>query len=145
MSSPESFIRRSFDQQLQLFCSQYGLDWQKDVAWPNIGFVPEVEKLFLRPHLMFQAAASASLGPDGFQRYGGIYQISVFEVADSGLGKVEPLIQAVTERFKAGTILDACGHQVRITSAYRETALQEEGRLHIPISVEWSCYAPRSG
>lgn len=142
MNAPQANIRKTFDTELQLFCAQAGLDWRQDVAWPNIEFKANPNKLYLRPYLLYGAAESASLGLDGFHRFTGIYQISVFEVANTGLGQVEELIVKLIERFKAGTVLNACGDRILITSAYQGTP-DPEDRLHIPVSIVWNCYSQR--
>ena len=143
-TTPTPEIRQCFDGALRDFLPELGLTSEADVAWPNSGFDPNVEHLYLRPAFLPGATAAASLGTDGFERLTGVYQISVLEVADVGLSNAEEIARKLVDRFRGGKVLDCCGSRVTITTAYSGTPITEDGRLHIPVSVVWYCYAQKS-
>lgn len=143
MMTPTPEIRQCLDAKLLAFLPQLSLDPETDVAWPNSGFDPEVDHLYLRPTCLFSPTEAASLGTDGFERLQGIYQISVLEVQGKGLGRSEDIARSLVDEFRGGTVLNCCGYEVRVTSAYCGTPTPEDNRLHIPVSVVWYCYAQK--
>ena len=138
---PAPEIRQGFDAALQTLCPDIGLDPGKDVAWFNAAFTPDTKRLYLRPACLFSDTSAASLGEDGFERISGIYQISILEVQGMSLGRAESMAREMVERFRGGTVLSFCGHNVTITTAYYGTPLFEGDRMHLPVSVVWRCYA----
>lgn len=138
MRTPYPEIRRSFDARLLELLPHLGLE-PRAVAWPNSAFTPNADELYLRPWCLFGETATVSLGPAGYERLRGVYQVSVFDVAGSGMERAETVARAVVDHFRGGTRLDCQGFDPRITTAYAGTAMHENGRLHIPVSAVWVC------
>jgi len=136
--TPYPEIRRGLDARLLALLPGIGLT-AADVAWPNAAFAPDPDKLYLRPWCMFGETATASLGPKGFERLTGVYQISIYEVADTGLERSEGMAQAIIDHFRGGTRFEYCGFDLHIRTAYARGATLDDGRLHIPVSVVWRC------
>lgn len=143
MRTPTPEIRQCLDNRLRAFLPELGLDPARDVAWPNEPFEPDTDRLFLRPTCMFAQTSVASLGTHGFERLQGVYQISVFEVAGNRMDAVESIARKLVDHFRGGTFLDCCGYELRIRTAYMSTGIEDELRYHIPVSVNWYCYAQK--
>lgn len=124
-----------------------------DVAWPNVSFIPDAGRVYLKPWCLFADTKPVSLGTDGFERLSGVYQISVFDVAGTGLYRAEHIARALADAFRGGTVLGLTGTdgsvsvqngcEIRISAATAGTARLDDGRLHIPVSVVWTCYVQK--
>lgn len=143
MYTPTPNIRRGFDSHLRDVCPTLGLDWETDVAWPNIEFDPNPDKLYLRPSLILNSTDAASCGEDGFYRTSGVYQVSVLDCINVGLANGEEVAARLVKEFGIMTPITCCGFDLRITSSYMSTPMLDEFRLHIPVSVLWFCYYPK--
>ena len=141
MRTPYPEIRRCLDARLLAFVPSLGLT-AADVAWPNAGFTPVADRLYLRPSCVYGETFPASLGTRGFERLTGVYQVSVLEVAGAGLERAERAATAIVDHFRGGTWLssDAGGEfDVCVRVSFAGAAVKEEDRLHIPVSVIWRC------
>ena len=138
MRTPYPEIRRCLDAHLITLLPVIGLE-QTDMAWPNAGFTPVDGRMYLRPWCMYGDTYPVSLGVKGFERLVGVYQVSVLEVADTGMERAENTARAIADHFRGGTRLDCCGFELCVTTAHAGGAMQDDGRLHIPVSVNWRC------
>lgn len=143
MGVPNPEIRRILDNHLRQSLPAMGLA-DTDVAWPNIAFDVSVGKLYLAPTCMFGEAKSASLGQDGINRVDGVYQISVFEILNRGMGKAEILAANLVNLYSGRTFIICESARLQITSAYSGTGIKQDGRFHIPVSVVWYCLASKA-
>ncbi len=138
MKTPSPEIRQALDKRLLETLPGLGL-CAADVAWPNAAFEPKTDRLYLRPTCMFGTTEVPGLGPEGVERLRGIYQVDVFGLLDTGMSETEEIARGLVDAFRGGTRLPCCGHEMRISKAYPGTARKDNGRLHIPVSVVWSC------
>lgn len=145
MKTPTPDIRQSLDARLlDALPALSDLDLTaQDVAWPNAAFTPNPDRLYLRPVCLYGETTPASLGPDGFELLRGVYQVGVLDVQGAGLSRAERCAAGLVDAFRSGTVLDCPGYSLRIRAAWQGAPLVEDGRLLLPVSASWTCYAQK--
>lgn len=134
-----SDIRKGFDAKIIQLLPQLGMT-QTDVAWPNARFVPPA-KGFLRVFQMPGQSRQASFGGNCQIELVGVYQISIFEPKDTGVGEAERKAAIILNEFPLGRVFDICRHWVIIRQAYSSPVVEEEDYLHLPVALAYYCYA----
>lgn len=151
--TPSPEIRKAFYE--RLLCSlPIGDIGESDIAWPNMPFIPQVERMYIAPWLIYAETNTASLSETGFERLTGIFQVSVYGVVNAGEAEIEEAARRITDIFRGGTLLQVPGfNPVHIKNAYRSAldfASQDNGdtkkgsgRPVITVSANWHQYTQK--
>lgn len=151
--TPTPEIRKAFYE--RLLCSlPVGPVGESDIAWPNMPFIPQVERMYIAPWLLFADTVTASLSPEGFEKLSGVFQVSVYGVVNSGEAEIESVARELTDIFRGGTLLQIPGfNPVHIRNAYRSSldfASQNDGSVKkgsgrpvITVSANWHQYTQK--
>lgn len=143
--TPTPEIRRALYGRLLECLPILGLE-KTDVAWPNAVFKPVLARPYLKPFCLFNETELASLSPCGFERLSGIFQITVFGVADTGEGEIEESARVLTDCFRGGTILPIpCFNPLLIATAWRGPMRMDGERPSITVSARFRQYAQKGG
>ena len=132
MSAPYSAIRSAFTARL---LTLPGLP--AAVAWENTPFTITSGAPYLAPFLLPGEPFQAEIGTAGANRHPGIYQISIYVPAGTGVSAISALRDSLCDHFKRGTILTYGGIQTTIQKAYPGPVLQETDWQHIPITIRF--------
>lgn len=135
-------IRKVLDAEILRLLPFMGLT-QKDIAWPNAKFSPKVKQSYLRVFILPGQSVQSSLGPDCLVKLVGVYQVSIFEPKNTGIAEAEKKAGIILNEFPLGRILSCCEQWITITQAYSGVAVEDEDRLHLPISIAYNCHAPQ--
>lgn len=149
--TPTPEIRKAFYE--RLVCSlPIGNIGEDDIAWPNMPFRPQVERMYIAPWCMYAETETTSLSETGFERIAGIFQVSVYGVVNTGEAEIEEAARLITDIFRGGTLLQVPGfNPVHIKNAYR-SALDfsgqgnmetGKGRPVITVSANWFQYTQK--
>lgn len=135
MSAPYAAIRSALTARLQT------LSGLPSVAWENVPFTPTAGSMYLKPSFLPGEPVQAEIGTYGQNMHTGLYQISVFAPAGTGVASLNTLRDALCDHFKRGTELIYSGVTVRLIKAFPSPMMQETDWVHIPITVMWRAYA----
>lgn len=135
MSAPYSAIRSAMTARLQTLANLPA------VAWENVPFTPAAGAVYLKPALLPGEPLQAEIGTTGLNMHMGVYQISIFAPAGSGVSAINTLRDAICDHFKRGVELTYSGVTVRCVKAYPGPMLQETDLIQIPITIQWRSYA----
>lgn len=130
-------IQAALDAKLATFATAQSLS----VAWQNIEFDPVAGSPWVRPSMLPGEPYQAALGESGENRCVGVYQVSVFYPAGNGSGTARAMVDTLITAFKRGTRLTYGGYTVEIKKAYPNPPLQEMQWYHIPVTIQWKCFA----
>lgn len=151
--TPTPEIRKAFYERLT--CSlPIGEIGESDIAWPNMPFSPQVNRMYLAPWCLYADTVTASLSPQGFEMLAGVFQVAVYGLVNSGEAEIEEIARDLTDIFRGGTILQIPGfNPVHIKNAYRSAlgfAAQNEGaakkgsgRPVVTVSANWVQYTQK--
>lgn len=110
-----------------------------DVAWPNSGYDPSPDKVYLEPFNTPLAPLRLGLNDDSSVRRDGIYQINVFGPKGAGVKETESLAKGVAQHFPKGTeLFTVSGHKVRVKYNMVETGQSVGVHYAIPVLVHYS-------
>lgn len=138
----QSDIRKAFDEQIIRLLPKMGLT-QDDVAWPNAKFTPDPNRPYLSMYLLPGQTIQSTLGQDCLVKMVGVYQISIFQPKDIGIGGAETIASLILNEFPLGRVLDVCSYWVVVNSVYCGAAMQDEDRLLLPVTLAYHCHAPQ--
>jgi hypothetical protein len=112
------------------------------VAWQNIKYTPTVGTPYLRPTLRRADPAQVTLGPAGYNRHQGFYQVDLFDKIEIGEAALLKKASAIVAHFKRGTVLIREGFTVRIMRPPAVLPITyENGWSMTPVRVFWTCDA----
>lgn len=113
-----------------------------EIAWQGLKYVPVVGKPYLRPTLLRADPRQVTLGPAGYNRHEGFYQVDLFDKIDIGEDILLNKAAAIVAHFKRGTVLTREGFTVRIMRppAILPIAYQN-GWSMTPVRIFWTCDA----
>ena len=97
---------------------------------------------YLAPNLITGQPVQAELGTTGRNRHVGIYQISIFVPAGTGVLTINTLRDGIIDHFKRGTVLVYGSTSLTIQKAYAGPMIQETDWVHLPITVQYQLLAP---
>ncbi|MBX3490905.1 phage tail terminator-like protein [Parvibaculum sp.] len=105
------------------------------VAWPNLAFTPPSGR-YLRASLMRGRTEATAFKTDTQQ---GIFQISVFSpVGAEGAIPADNVAGAIVAHFPRGLWLPPNGGvTVRVRRSWAGSAIKDNDRWHVPVSVDW--------
>lgn len=143
MTTPTPEIRKAFYSRL-LGVLPLGEITESDVAWPNVQFRPQTGRMYLAPAILYGETNTASLSEYGFEKLGGIFQVSIYGVADTGEAAIEEVARALTDQFRAGTALALpCANEALIRKTYRSGLEFFDARPVVIVSVNWIQYTQK--
>ena len=153
MQTPTPEIRKVLCQRLVDALPLCGVT-ASDVAWPNVPFSPNAQRIYIEPFCLFGETRQASLSDSGFELLKGIFQITVYGVLATGEADLEETARALTDLYRMGTRLYLADDQnpVDIMRSYRSSLHVETGgndlsgqimRPTITVSAEWQHYVSR--
>lgn len=145
MRTPTAFVTMMLDHNLRLFVNTIGLDSERDIAWPNIRFEPDPQRMYVGVSYLFKRTATVSCGVDGFERISGLYQLDIYDIVGKGKSDSMRVAMELVDHFRGGTVLCNECVRVHITSAWMSTPMMEENRYRIPVTVDWWCDSQKSG
>lgn len=121
---------------------------ETDVAWPNVAFDPQVNRMYLAPFCLFGESEMAALSDTGFEKIQGIFQITVYGILHTGEARLERIAADLTNLFRTGSRIAVPSlPSLSITKAYRSSLTTETGgempRPSIVVSAHWQHYVPR--
>ena len=132
-------IRKTFDAELCSLLPDMGLTI-KEVAWQNANFEAKNQRLFLQPYLLPAQDEATALGYPCFVLLSGVYQVSFFQLKNTGLEQMEKAVDVLLSAFPIGRVLDCCGRRLVVNQSYRGTTIEEEGRAMTPVSLAYYCH-----
>lgn len=94
---------------------------------------------FARATLLPRQATQLTVGINGSDSLGGLYQIDLFYPLNAGSAAANTMADAVCAVFGRGTILIEDDVRVVIRTASRLTAGRVEQFYSVPVVVEWLC------
>ena len=105
------------------------------VAWPGLNFTPPASGLYYKPDLipsetLTAAGAGASTHPKG------IYQVSIFGKAGSGMVALHNAAEALLAHFDRQALASGA---VRTGVPDIGPPIQEPDWLHLPVSIPFLC------
>lgn len=150
MNTPTPEIRKALYARL-LAALPIGPVTREDVAWPNVPFVADAQRLYLAPYCLFGETEEVALSPTGFEQLRGVFQVTVFGVLNTGEAEMEQIARELTDLFRAGTRLPISGHgPLLVSRSYRSTMVVrsnassgESTRPSIVVSASWKHFVPR--
>jgi hypothetical protein len=104
------------------------------VTFPNTGLALEV---FLLPG----DTDIATLFPNAPSHETGVFQINVVAPVNTGRGAALALAQGIRDHYKAGTILQRNGVNVRLKKATIGPGISDGSKYRIPVSVYYKTYS----
>ena len=127
-------VREALETRLKTYADAEGVT----VAWENIP--SEWGEVFLRPWLLVNEPAQASIGVNGEDMLRGIFQVSVYSRPDAGLGDIYTRVDGLVAQFDRGVQLTAGGQTVTCERAWPSQAFRSGDAYVVPVSVSWFAY-----
>lgn len=125
--------RAALDQQLAAYQTT-------NVAWENTVFEPKEGDGYLRPYLLPAEPSQATVGANGLDRVGGIYQVDVCEPKDGGNGALLRKVDEVLAQFARGSTVSSNGVVLTILRSWPGPAIARDSFYVIPVSVSFYTY-----
>lgn len=119
---------------------------QADVALPGMVFTeptPSGNTVYLRPYHMPAGPPSSGVAFASKKTHYGFFQVSIFQAKGSGEMRARSIGSGLISLFKSGTVLTKNTTKVHVlVPPYLLPVIPEEKWTHLPVRVQYSCYAP---
>lgn len=147
MRTPTPEIRQAFYSRLLSLMPFQDL-CESDIAWPNTGFMADPARIYLAPSVMFGETTTETLGPHGYEKLSGIFQISICGLPNAGEGKLDEIARTLIDHFRGGSGIDLCGWwSIRLLKAWRSPLLygnsDSADRPTVAVSVAWQQFTQK--
>lgn len=113
--------------------------WQ--TGWPNVAMKPTGNHQ--KATILWPYAAPSGAGRKASTYFSGIFQITVFVPANSGVDIADARALALCGHFKRGLILNEGGVLVRFLEPSRGPGIEEPDWYGIPVSANWFTHVNR--
>lgn len=107
-------------------------------------FEPTVGKTWVRATFMPGQSTTASLGPDHYSEYAGLYRLDIFVTKGTPLGDINKMVDAIIKQYKNNQQIKPEDYNiydesvvVHVGEVWREAARFEPVWVNIPVYISW--------
>jgi Bacteriophage related domain of unknown function len=109
-----------------------------EVAWPNIDFDFEVDKLYVRPQVAISRTTPIGVGDDDGDLLQGMYQVDVFSPKGEGVRRGLDLAQNIADHFPKGLELSTSDGIVRMSNSDIQSGGNVGSHFQIILSIYYT-------
>jgi len=113
------------------------------VAWENFPLATVQGVPWLMVHQLPATQARITLGPDGWCKYPGIFQVDVLYPIGKGWKDLMATVDAICNLFlqNEGILAEQGNLKIVVLAAGPGPAMREENWYKVPVSIRYECYS----
>lgn len=109
-----------------------------DIFTENKKVSAKASSTWLRTTLLPNESDISTLGPTGYNRYSGLFQIDIWQPSD--IGKNFTYADSIINIFTRSTVLSDANISLRIVKSWAERSIKEHSNYNTPVMVRWECF-----